>query len=210
MFIAYAFFIGAGAAGAAFAVTNILDKLWGGALTAAMMIAAMLLLIAPFLLYDYFSHKHKKYSLFMQDEAALEMWDVEIRKSEEIGGRLGVSDNYIFSACSTFYIPVFFSKDAIKTIYSRRHYRKGRLISDPNMYVICQSGELYKLPMGGRLIGEKGGLAVEKGRQALDEWILSRIHAHMPHVQLGILNAPSLTKNSDAVAPLNFDVSEHV
>lgn len=207
MFAAYALFIGAGVVGAVFAVNNTLGSSWVGMLMVVMMLAAGLLLMAPFLLFDYFRHKRRKCSLFMQDKASLEMWDFKIRESEKIGERLGVSKAYIFSMCSTFYIPSFFPKDTIEAIYSRRYYRKGRLLSDPNIYIICQGNKLYKLPMGGRLITEKGGLLVEKDTQALDEWILSRMHAHMPHVLFGFFYAQSLTKKADALVPLYFNGS---
>lgn len=204
MFIAYAVFIGAGVTGAIFVGSDMPDE-WRVLMLAAMMIGALLTAIAPFLLYDYFSHKHKSCSLFMQGSASLEIWDSRIAQSESIGGRMGVSDEYIFSACSTFYIPFFFSKDTIKAIYSRRRYHKGRLVSDPNIYLIGRDDGLYILPMGGRLVREKGGLVVREGAQTLDEWILSKMHAHMPHVPCGVVYARFLTKDPGAVTPLNFD-----
>lgn len=204
MFTAYAIFIGAGVAGAILAVNGMPDA-YGFVMAVAMMAAALLAVIAPFLLYDYFRHKHDTQSLLMQDESSLELWDAKIRECEKIGGRIGVSDGFIFSACSTFYIPFFFSRDGITAIYSRRRRRKGRLIIDPNIYVLCQGDRLYTLPMGARLIRDKGGLAVGEGTRPLDEWVLSRMHAHMPRARIGILHARRLTKNPDAVAILDFD-----
>lgn len=211
MGVAYAVLIGAGVAGLIFIRNGALEE-WWVVLYLAVVLAAMLFIIAPFLLYDYFRHKHQPCSFFLQDSSSLGEWDAKIRESEQVGGRLGISDEYLFSTCSTFYIPCFFPKDHIQAVYSRRsRYRhRGSLRSDTKLYVICRDGALYQLPMGGKLVAQRGGLIISRDTQPLDEWILSKIHAHMPHLRFGILYSHFLTKDPHAIVPLDFDVSEQI
>lgn len=197
MFVVYALFISAGIISAIMIAQNkhaawmFLPASLGGGL----------LLPAPFLLYSYFSNKLDKYSLFTQEDDKLCVLDKKIRSCEKIGYRLGVSDEFIFSLKSSFYIPFALPIKEIDAVYFNRYWRKGWLQHSVNLNIITKDGSLYKLPLGYKLI-----VTSEK---PLDEWILARIHVHAPYLLVGIKYGYWQTKNLKEIKPLFINNVKH-
>ena len=175
MFIMYAIFIGSGVINIIFIIQK--DNFW---LLFPVFMGACLILFAPFLFYNYFQNKQNIYSIFTlseQNSNIIHTLDQKIIKSEKIGERLGISNEYIFSLKSSFYIPFAIPIDHINTVYFKRRWGKRSI--GPNIYIITKTGKHYKLPLGAKL------LSTANKNRPLDAWILTRIHNHAPKIILG-------------------------
>lgn len=149
-------------------------------------------LFAPFLLYDYFHNKRDKYSVFGLSAEDCRLLDRKIRESERLGDRLGVSDEYIFSMKSSFYIPVALPMREVEAAYFTRYRRKGVRRHSANVAVITTDGVLYRFPLGYKLLCEN----------AADELVLSRIQAHAPEALVGIKNGRRQSRDLRGIEPI--------
>lgn len=180
MFIVYGIFIFIGIISAILIMRK--DNFW---LLMPIFMGICLILISPFLIYDYFKNKQNIYSIYTLrklDSDIVRILDQKVKKSEKICDRLGISNEYIFSLKSTFYIPFAIPIDTINTIYFKRAFGQswswGNRSLKPNIYIITKVGKHYKLPLGGKIF-------FMSHNKPLDTWILKRIHIHAPKIKLG-------------------------
>lgn len=184
MFAVYTAIIVVGAAGAAMLLTRTEGPLLFLVLFAP--IGMALLFIAPFLLYDYYRHKRDAYSLFTllkQDLWEEQLYDERIAAAKDLGPRLAVSRQYLFSLISTFYIPLALPLREVQRIYFKMSWRRNVKVPLYHiLYVQMRNGQLYKLPLGAKAVL---GPQPENGDISLHVWVLQQIQRANPAVLVG-------------------------
>ena len=194
MFVVYAVFIVAGVVSWFFVSEK--DSIW---FIFIVVMSFGLLLVSPFLLFDYYTNKLDNYSIFIlgRNIGAIDLLDDKIKKCETVGDRLGICEEYVFSMKSTFYIPFAIPTGDITAVYFKRSRSKRIGPYDVNLFVITNSGKLYKLPLGA-----KGGT---RENQYIAKLIMSKVIVYIPNAFLGVQSLGMSTKSVDKLEPFNFN-----
>lgn len=103
----------------------------------------------------YFLNKYKPYSLLnpkLQKQYTMETLEENLAISTKLGDRLAISQKYIFSLFSSFYIPAVISASDLTMAYFtiRHNYRKSPY--SETLYILTNSNKLYKFPLGAKIL----------------------------------------------------------
>lgn len=159
-----------------------------------LMISFALLIFLFFLIGAYFINKYKSYSLLnpkSQKKYTMETLEENLSISEKFGGRLAISENYIFSLFSSFYMPAAVPTSELSIAYfiiRPRRYHFNRSSYSATLYLLTNSNELYKFPLGAKVI--------------LSDWrihgkVLQKIENIDSTIMVGYYTKIFATKNKD-------------
>ena len=192
MFCAYVVFIVIGIAGSLVMMEK--DSSW---VLFFIIIGLGALLFLPFLLFDYYSNKLSKYSVFTlsKEVDAMQVLNEQMKSCEILYDRLAISGEYIFSLKSTFYIPFAFPASDIEAVYFKRYGRRSSY--GGNLFVIMKNAKLYKLPLGIKMT-----ICM---KQQIARNIMSYVAKHMTDVFAGLRSCVLSTRNVDKLKPFMFE-----
>jgi hypothetical protein len=120
----------------------------------ALLIGIVPICLSPYLLYEYFHHKHDGYSIFtLLNKNAIYggKFDDAVRNAQLLGSRIAITKDALYSLKSSYYIPFVIPADDMVWIYIERRWYHINGRYNPNLFVVTKGKRVYKLPLGARL-----------------------------------------------------------